>query len=303
MKSNLLKYVQITSFLVALLFSISSNAQENDASNYNLSFEFKTVKQEDNTRLLKVDFTGKNKEDRKDILPIYGAEIKFFNVLNEEEVLLGSSKTSKEGTAQIIISENQNYLTDENGNINLMAKFEGSDAMEEMTSEIVVKNIHLELTLEVIDSLKTVMVNAFTIDKSGAQIPVEEADIVFYVNGMLSKMKINEGTISEGAYEFEFPTDLPGNKNGDLIVYSIIEDNEEFGTVIQEKAINWGVFQKETKKIDNTLWSSAGPIWMYIVLTILLVGVWANYVYTIINLFKIRKEGTDLELKTEIFKG
>lgn len=299
MKSNLLKYIKITSFLVALLFSIQSNAQENDASNYNMSFEFKTVKQDDNSRLLEVNFTGKNKEDRKDILPIYNTEIKFFNVLNEEEVLLGSAKTSQEGIAQITLPENQKYLTDEAGNINLMARFEGNEALEESSAELIVKNIHLELNLEEIDSVKMVMVTAFSFDETGAEIPLEETDVIIYVQGMLSKMKIAEGTISEGAFEFEMPTNLPGDKNGNLTVFSIIEGHEEYGTVIQKKNIKWGVFEKQITEAKNTLWSSAAPVWMYVVLTILLVGVWANYIYTIINLFKIKKEGQDLELEPE----
>lgn len=300
MKINLLKYIKITSFLVALLLNIHSNAQESDASNYNMSFEFKTVKQHDNSRLLEASFTGKNKEDRKDVIPMFDAEIKFFNVLNEDEVLLGAAKTSQAGIAQITLPENQKYLTDEDGNINLVARFEGNVNVEESSAEIVVKNIYLELNLEEIDSVKTVLVSAFTIDELGDKIPLEEEiDIVLYVQGMLSKMKIAEGSISEGAYEFEFPTDLPGDVKGDVTVFSIIEGHEEYGTVIQKKNAKWGVFQQQIKKTKNTLWSSAAPIWMYVVLTILLVGVWANYIYTIINLFKIRKEGQDLELETE----
>jgi hypothetical protein len=300
MKSNLFKYIQITVFIATLLYNYNSRAQEKDARNYNMSFEFKTVKQHDNSRLLEASFMGKNTEDRKDIIPMFNAEIKFFNVLNSEEVLLGSSKTTQAGIAQITLPENQKYLTDENGNINLLARFEGNENVEESSAELVVRNIYLELNLEEIDSVKTVLVTAFTIDELGDKIPLEEEiDIVLYVQGMLSKMKIAEGSISEGAYEFEFPTDLPGDANGDLTVFSIIEGHEEFGTVIQKSNIKWGVFQKQIKKTKNTLWSSAAPIWMYVVLTILLVGVWANYIYTIINLFKIRKEGQDLELETE----
>ncbi|MBT8300184.1 MAG: hypothetical protein KJO63_02520, partial [Maribacter sp.] len=91
----------------------------------------------------------------------------------------------------------------------------------------------------------------------------------------------------------------PGDTNGDLEVYASIEDHDEFGDVIQKKKVNWGVFNKQIKGKNNTLWSEAAPIWMYAVLTILLVGVWANYVYTIVNLLKIKKEGTEMALKTE----
>lgn len=299
MKNIIFKHIHITALFLAMFFCINGNAQENDVSNYNMLFNFKTIKQSDNSRLLEASFTGKNKKDRKDILPFYNAEIKFFNVLDENEKLLGIAKTSKEGIAQITLPENQDYLTDENGNINLIARFEGNEAVEEISEEIIVKNIHLELNLEEIDSVKTILITAFTIDELGNEIPLEEADVNIYVQGMLSKMKIDEGFISDGEYEFELPTDLPGDADGNLTVFSIIEGSEEFGTVIQKKDAKWGVFQKTIKESRNTLWSDAAPIWMYVLLTILLVGVWANYIYTFINLFKIKKEGKDFAIETE----
>ena len=294
MKSNLFKYQFITSFIIALMFSFTSIAQENDASNFRMMFNFKTVKQNDNTRLLEVSFIARNKKDRKDKIPVVDTEIKFYNTLNEEEVLLGTSTTSQEGIAQIILPESHNYLVDENGFINLIAKFEGTDALDEEEEELSVKDLHLELNLKEIDSVKTVIVKAFTIDSLGIETPVEEADIIVSVQGMLSKMKIKEDYIEDGEFKFEFPTDLPGNENGDITVFSIIEDNDDFGNVFQKKTVNWGTFNKQVKEEGNKLWSEAAPMWMYIVLTILLLGVWANYVYTILNLFKIKKEGKEL---------
>ena len=86
------------------------------------------------------------------------------------------------------------------------------------------------------------------------------------------------------------------DKNGNIDVIASILDNDEFGNVVQKKNINWGV-NKKIEIESNKLWSSAAPIWMYIVLSILLIGVWANYVYSIINLMNIRKEGKELDLK------
>jgi len=294
MKSNILKYKFITSFIIALLFSLNAFAQD-DASNYRMRFKFKTVKQHDNSRMLEVSFIGQNKKDRKDKIPVFDAEIKFYNEAN----LLGTTKTSNEGIAQFTVPENQNYTTDEDGYINFTAKFEGSDGLDEEEDDIQVKNLYLELNLEEIDSVKTVLVKAFTIDSLGVEIPLEEADLIISVGGMISKMNLIEGTIEEGEFEFEFPTDIPGDANGDILVYSIIEDNDDFGNIIQQKSINWGTFKTKSVKESNTLWSEAAPIWMYIVLTILLVGVWANYIYTAVNLFQIKKEGKELELKKE----
>lgn len=300
MKSTINKYSFFTSLIITLLFLTNSIAQEATVNDYKMLYNFKTVKKTDNTRLLEVSFVGQNKKDRKDKIPVFQAEIGFFNVLNENEVLLGTSKTSDEGIAQIIIPENQKYLIDESGYINLVARFDGSDVLDSQEETIAVKDLNIDLRLEEIDSIKTVFVKAFMIDSLGVETLAEEADIIIAVKGMLSNMRIAEESLESGEFEFEFPTDIPGDEDGDLTVIVSIQDNDDFGNVFQEKTIKWGTHVKmPVMKEKNTLWSEAAPLWMYIVLTILLVGVWANYLYTVLNLFKIKKEGKVIELKSE----
>ena len=297
MKTTSFRY-SVFILLIGLLISTNNVAQENDATNYKMKFNFKTVKQYDNSRLLEVSFIGTNKKDRKDKIPIYEAEIKFFNILTDNEILLGTSKTSKEGISQIILPENQEYLTDDEGNINITARFEGTDALDEEEDEIIFKDLHLELHLKEIDSVKTVLVKAYTINNNSIKTPAESADIIIAVEAMLSKLKIAEESISDGTYEFEFPTDIPGDVNDDLTVFLIIEGHDIYGNVFQKETIKWGSIHEHIKAKEKTLWSGVAPIWMYVLLTFLLVGVWANYIYTIINLVKIKNEkGDDKEEK------
>ena len=295
MRNNLFRKPIITTLIVVLLFSIQGVSQENDVSNYKMTFKFNTTKEHDNSRLLEVSFIGRHKKNRKDKIPIYEAEIKFFNILNEDEILLGSSKTSKEGTAQIIIPEDHTYLIDDQGLINLVARFDGNNLISMQEEEIYVKDLDMELRFTEIDSINTVLVKAFVTDSSGSKYPISQTEIIISVGSMLSKMVLEEGTIEDGEFEFDFPTDIPGDVDGNLTIYAMIEDHEEFSNVIQMGTINWGVTKKQIKEEKNMLWSHAAPIWMYIVLTIMLVGVWANYIYTIVNLFKIKKEGVDIE--------
>ena len=290
MKNYFFKYTFITTFITLLLFGVNTTAQELTADNYKMRFSFKTVKNYDNSRLLKVNFIGVNKKNRKDKIPIHEAEIKFFNVLDDEETLLGTSKTSMEGIAEIILPEDQEYLLDESGNINLIARFEGSEALDSEEDEIGIKNLHLELNLTEIDSVNTVVVKAFTIDSLGVEVPASDSEIIISVEGMFSKMPLAEENMEDGEFEIEFPSDLPGDVNGNITVFAIIEDHDEFGDVIQKKTANWGNINHQATKDKYTLWSSLAPIWMYIVLSIMLLGVWANYIYTIINLFKIKKD-------------
>ncbi|MDO9594425.1 MAG: hypothetical protein Q7J19_05475 [Lutibacter sp.] len=297
MKSNLYNHTFFISIIAALLICTNGIAQQIDLSNYSMRFVFKTVKQADNARLLEVSFIGFNDEDRKDKIPVFGAEIQFLNVLNDEEILLGSSKTSKEGTAQLILLENQKYATDEDGYINLKARFNSTDALSEEEAEIMVKDLHLDLNLSEIDSVKTVTLTAFTINSLGDKIPVSDLDVIINLNTMLSKMNINEGSIIDGTYTFEMTESFAGNPKGELTISTIIEDNDEYGNIIQEKTVQWGTITKQIKADENKLWTKAAPIWMYVVLTILLLGVYINFIYTIVNLVKIKREGDNI--KTE----
>jgi len=294
MRNNLFRKPIISTVIIVLLFSIQGVSQKNDVSNYKMLFKFNTTKEHDNSRSLEVSFIGRHKKNRKDKVPIYEAEIKFFNILNDDEIFLGLSKTSKKGNAQLILPEDHTYLIDDQGNINLAARFDGNNLIGKQEEEISVKDLHMELSFTEIDSIKTVLVKAFVIDSSGSKYSITETEIIISMGSMLSKMKLEEGTIEDGEFEFDLPTDIPGDVNGNLTIYSIIEDHEEFANVIQMGSINWGVFKEEIKEEENMLWSHAAPIWMYVVLTIMLVGVWANYVYTIINLIKIKKEGVDI---------
>jgi len=298
MKNKLLQK-NIIILLIGLLITANSIAQEFEIKNYRIRFNLNTVKQADNSRVLEVKFLAANKKNRKDRVPIFEADIEFYNVLNDEELKLGVAKTNKEGFAQLTIPANQSYLVDDDGYINLKAVFEGSDGLKSKEDEIAVKDIFLELDLKEIDSVKTVILNAFSLDSLQTKIPVEELDVVFSVGGMISKMPIEEGTLENGEYEFEFPNDIPGNSQGDIDVFVVLEDHDEFANVTQKKTINWGVFHKVNVEQPYTLWSEVAPIWMYVVLTVLLVGVWSNYIYSFINLLKIKKEGKELESKNK----
>jgi len=294
MKNRSFQYFVIL-IITGLLINTTIFAQDFDLKKYRIRFNLNTVKQADNSRQLEVSFLAANKKNRKERVPIFEADIVFYNVLNDEEVKLGIAKTNKEGIAQLTVPADQSYLTDEEGYINLKAVFEGTDGLKSKDDELAIKDVFLELDLKEIDSVKTVIFNAYSIDSLQTKVPVEELDVIFSVGGMISKMPIEEATIEQGEYEFEFPEDIRGNSEGDIDVYVVIEDHDEFANVIKKKTVNWGTFQKITTEETNTLWTDVAPIWMYVVLSILLIGVWTNYVYSIRNLMKIKKEGKEIE--------
>jgi hypothetical protein len=57
-----------------------------------------------------VEFLARNKENRKDKVAVPAAPIKFYNVLEDEQVLLGESNTNKQGIAELVLSADQEYM-------------------------------------------------------------------------------------------------------------------------------------------------------------------------------------------------
>ncbi|GGK22505.1 hypothetical protein GCM10007962_15870 [Yeosuana aromativorans] len=293
MRTKFIQYI-VFPLVIGFLFNLSAYAQDTDLKNYRVRFGLTTVKQSDNSRVLEASFIATNKKDRKDRVPVYEADINFYNVTETEDILLGTTKTDKEGTAQLTVPANQAYVTDADGFINLKAVFDGTDGLDSEEAELAVKDVFLELNLKEIDSVKTVILNAYTLDSLNTKIPLEDTEISFTVGGFIKNLPIQKGTVEDGQLQFKFPENISGDKNGNIDVIASIVDSDEFGNVIQKKNINWGT-NKIIEVESNKLWSRVAPIWMYIVLSILLLGVWANYAYSIVNLLKMKNEGKELE--------
>ena len=183
---------------------------------------------------------------------------------------------------------------DEEGYYNFTAQFDATESLKRQKKSLQVKDLNLIMNLSEGDSLKTVSLEAYTLDSLGGKLPVEELDLVFSVGGMLSKLPIEEASLEEGAYEFEITEDIQGDINGDFQLFAFVDDHDDYGTVLHMVESNWGVFDDIREPEKNKLWTDAAPIWMYVVLTILLVGVWANFLFTIIKLLKIKKIGKNL---------
>jgi len=148
-----------------LLFSSIGFAQEDfDIKKYRTYYKFKTIKNSDNSRLLEVSFIAQNKKNRKDRIPVFDAKISFYNTLNDNEALIGTAKTNEEGIAQFTVPSNYNYTTNEDGYINLDAKFKGTKSIKRVSKSISVKDLQLEVDLVEIDSVKTAIIRAFTLD-------------------------------------------------------------------------------------------------------------------------------------------
>src|SRR5256885_1209959 len=99
------------------------------------------------------------------------------------------------------------------------------------------KKATIKLSFEQTDSTKTCK----ALVKSDTGV-VKGVEVHFYVERSFHNLPINKAveTDEKGEATMDFPVDLPGDKNGNIIVIAKIEDDDNYGTVETQSAVRWG---------------------------------------------------------------
>jgi len=99
--------------------------------------------------------------------------------------------------------------------------------------------------------------------------------------------KIND----KGLVTFDFPKDLPGDKNGFVELEARIND-DVFGEIIISKKIKAGIpTDKPGLTEKRAIWNieSKAPVWLIITFFSIVTGVWFTIGYIIFNIYKIKQ--------------
>jgi hypothetical protein len=222
-------------------------------------------------------------------IPIPGKEILFY-FKGGGKNLTGSGLSDHQGIARFNI-ERSALQADKEGLWKFSAEFKGNDTIEAVASEISVKDLNLEMTLSEADSIKKVLLRVTTFENR-KEIPVSNEVVMVYVPRMFSLLPIAEASLDEsGMATVEFPSDLPGDTNGNLTIISRIVENPSYGNIERKIVKKWGVPASLSTPVSHrALWTKTPPRWMIITLSILLAGVWGHYLFAIISLIMIKRD-------------
>ena len=270
--------------LLPFLF-VQLNAQ--DAGKIRPYVTLQYFKDTDGRRILQNTLTySKNRME----LPLPGQEISFYTG-TDQKMLLTKSVTNEKGIATFELSGDMKPKTDGEGLWAFSSEFIGNDTIEGGTSEVAVRDIQLKMELSEVDSIKTVTVNAIT-SEGGKETPVSGETVVVYVPRMFSLLPIGELTLDDsGTASIEFPSDLPGDKEGNLVIIAKIEENSTYGNVEKRETMKWGMPTDYSVPVTHrALWTKIAPKWMIYTLSILLAGVWGHYMFAIISLIRIKMD-------------
>lgn len=277
---------KITSLLsLSILISVSSFSQDKTIISPYIQLQY--FKSSDDQRILQTTLTYS--ENRME-LPLPGMEISFYTGIEKKE-LLASVTTDDKGIARFLMGNDVKLNADNTGLWAFSSDFKGNDTIEAGSAGITIKDVKLEMTLSVADSIKTIKLNAVIEDK-GREVPVSGEVVMIYVPRMFSLLPVGEATLDEsGTASIEFPADLPGDKEGNITIISRFEENPAFGNVERKIVQKWGVpTDYSVPTTHRALWTKTPPMWMIITLSILLAGVWGHYLFAFISLIRIRND-------------
>ena len=277
-------YVSILLGLLLLAGNLFSQDKEKERSRLTLRYE----KSANNDRKLIANLSAGR---GKTLVWINNENINLTMSAGDSTVELATVTTDESGTAVLIIQNGYRFITDEDGFTGFSATFKGNEEYRKSGAEISVKDMQLELTAGLVDTVKTVSLYAFEKDAEGNQVPVEGLEIIVGVQRLYRMLQI--GTVqtdAEGKGNIEFPNDIPGDSAGVITIVARIDDNEYYGTVNSKKSMQWGVpVSYEVKPLPRQLWSNEAPLWMIFSVFIVLSAAWFHFIVAIINVFKIKK--------------
>jgi hypothetical protein len=288
-----LKTVIINRILVIILVSYPAFAIARESEGKESpKLEFTYLKKNDGSKLLTATLTIFR--DRN-TYPIVGSNISFFPGAGKDSVVVA---TNADGKAYLMLQPGVVLPVNKEGITECIARFGGNDTLETAESSVTVKDAVLKMSLNLIDSVKTVTVWAFLPGNNHDSIPLAGEPVSVYVNRMFSKLNIGEGSFDDqGRFTVEFPADLPGEADGTLQIIARIEDNAKYASIEASQSYPWGVPSMHGPTGSHrALWTEIAPMWMVITLTILLSGVWGHYIYVIIQLILIKRESKKLKL-------
>jgi hypothetical protein len=287
------KNISIKAVLLSFLILCSMQAFPQDKTMITPSLQLLYFKNTDDQGSLQATLTfSKNRME----IPLSGMEISFYKGPKKE--LIASGTTDNKGIARLALSKDLKLPVDNNGAWTFSSEFRGNDTISTGTAEISIKDVRLEMSLSLADTVKTISVSAF-VPSNGKDTPASGEIVKIYVPRMFSLLPIGEITLDEkGSGTLEFPSDLPGDKDGNLIIISKFEENEKFGNVEKDSLIRWGTPTVYTESSTHrALWTKTPPRWMIITLSVLLAGVWGHYLFAVISLIRIKIDAKRLAKK------
>jgi hypothetical protein len=231
--------------------------------------------------------------DEEEYEAVTDLEFQFYSV-GDENVSLGSAFSTEDAMVVLKGIPFDDILRDAGDNMTFRLVGENDEIYG--SSELTIRHVDLNVNYEIVDSVKIASVQLTGKDDNGNSVGVPDGEVYFYVPRLFGQLSIGDvWTDDDGFDKMKFPTDIPGDEDGNLTVIAKIIESDDFGTIEVRTKVPWGVPSIAKSLKDRELWSPNTPMWMVITFAILITGVFVHYGWVLVNLVRINKLGKEDE--------
>jgi hypothetical protein len=276
--------------LLSLVF-VTGNARASEDSDTasaispTLSLEYWCNANDSATLTARIFFTR-----NKDMICLKNAVVVFSASNGSKIVPIGSAVADSTGYA--VITCPTSSLPAVESMITYTADFAASGKYLPASASFSAKPAKMEVSFYEEDSVKYIKVTGTAKDSKGVSVPFAEQTVKLYVPSLFRPLPIGEITLDkEGMGNMEFPKTLIGDSLGNITVLAQVEENDVYGNIVAKNSIPWANPKHpiQAERPSRELWTPVAPVWMIITLIILLLGVWAHYMYAVYQLFMIKR--------------
>jgi hypothetical protein len=222
---------------------------------------------------------------------LQNAELEFTASDGKVSKVLGKKKAGQDGNAVLSVAAKSDLPVDKDGITRYTVTFAGKGKYTAASESASAKRAKIMVNFVKEDTVHSIRINARQVERNGELKPIAKEKVLVYIPRMLSLLKIGEFELDEkGEGKVDYPEKLVGDSLGNITVVARIEESDKFGNVEGKSVTSWGIPKQYflAEKPTRELWTPVAPLWMIVTLIIMLTGVWAHYIYAVIQLAMIR---------------
>ena len=241
---------------------------------------------------------AKTKIDSK-FQPVKNSIVSLYLDSTGDKNFIAKVTTGENGEAKTIIPPGLKTIWDASPVHTFLGIAEANKEFDETKTESPITKTKINIDTSSSDETRNVIVSVSELN-NGKWLPAKDVEMkvgISRLGGILSAGdEALYTTDSTGTVTVEFKKDsLPGDEKGNIVLAAKVEDNDQYGNLLIEKTVPWGVSLNPDKNFFNqrTLWSTRfrTPLWLLFMAYSIVLGVWGVLIYLVLQIFKVKKIG------------
>ena len=213
--------------------------------------------------------------------------------------LIAKIITDERGEAECTLQPSLKDKWNSSNKHSFIAVLKGEKGEEEITTTLEITKAKIIIDTSNTDGTRSVNVKVMYAENND-WLPAKDVEMKVGINRSGAVLSAGDEatytTDSTGSASVELKKlNLPGDKSGNFMLVAKVEDNEQYGNLIIEKTVPWGIATRVDNSFFNqrTLWSTRfqTPWWLLFMAYSIVIAVWGTIIYLVLQIVKIKKLG------------